>query len=108
MEVEQSPISAPRPELALETRRPGPWDKRELWGYVFWGLMGIAVAIPELLAALDTNMPFPTISRTSANLAARHNWVSMIYLGGLATLAARVLFYPWPNKEADPQPLRKS
>jgi len=102
MAVQQSPISAPRPELGPDSLDPGPWERREIWGYVFWGLMGIAVAIPELLAALDTTMPFPTISRTSANLAARHEWVSMIYLGGLVTLGARIVFYPWPNKTAEP------
>ena len=63
--------------------------------------MGVAVAIPELLAAIGTNMPFSTISTTSAKLAARHNWVSMIYLGGLVVLGTRILFYPWPYKKAE-------
>jgi hypothetical protein len=101
MAVEQSPISAPRPELGPQSLEPGPLVEREIWGYVFWGLLGVAVAIPELLAAIGTNMPFFTISTTSAKLAAHYNWVSMIYLGGLVVLGTRILFYPWPYKKAE-------
>jgi hypothetical protein len=101
MPVQQSPISTPRPQLGPESVDPGPLEQREIWGYVLWGLMGVAVAIPELLAAIGTDIPFFTISTTSAKLAARHNWVSMIYLGGLVVLGTRILFYPWPYKKAE-------
>jgi hypothetical protein len=31
----------------------------------------------------------------------REIWVSMVYLAGLVTLAARITFYPWPNRSSD-------
>ena len=75
--------------------------RREIWGYVFWGTMAVFITVMELLAQFGTTIPFPTISVTAANLAARHHWVSIVYLGGLVTLAARIVFYPWPNRSAD-------
>jgi hypothetical protein len=101
MAVQQSPISTPRPELGLESTQPGALTRREVWGYVFWGAMAVFVTVIELLARFGTHTPFPTISQTAANLAARHHWVSMIYLAGLVTLGARIVFYPWPNRAAE-------
>jgi hypothetical protein len=101
MAVQQSPISTPRPELGPESKQPGPFTRREIWGYVFWGTMALFITVMELLAQFGTNVPFPTISVTAANLASRHPWVSIVYLGGLVVLAARITFYPWPNRSAD-------
>ena len=101
MAAKQSPISAPRPELGLKSRLAGELTRRELWGYVFWGLMALFITIIELLAYFGMHTPFPTISETAANLAARHHWVSLVYVGGLVTLAARIVFYPWPNRWPD-------
>lgn len=101
MAVQQSPISTPRPELGPESTLPGPFTPREVWGYVFWGTMALFIAVMELLARFGTNVPFPTVSQTAANVAARHPWVSMVYLAGLVTLGARIVFYPWPNRTSD-------
>jgi hypothetical protein len=85
------------------TQRLEPRDttRREVWGYIFWGTMALFVLVIELLARSGTHVPFPTISQTAASLASRHHWVSLIYLGGLVTLAARIVFYPWPNRSAE-------
>jgi hypothetical protein len=90
--VPQSPLTATPPV------EPGDTTQRELWGYVFWGAIALFVAVMELLAHLGDHVPFPTISQTAANLAARHHWVSLLYVGGLVTLTARIVFYPWPNR----------
>ena len=74
---------------------------RELWGYAFWGAMAVFVLVMELLAHFGPRTPFPTVSHTAAHLAAQHHWVKLSYVGGLVTLAARIVFYPWPNREAD-------
>lgn len=95
MVVQQSPITRP------ERVEPGAATRREVWGYVFWGAMALFVLTIELLARSGTHVPFPTISQTAANLAARHHWVSLLYVGGLVTLTARIVFYPWPNRSAE-------
>jgi hypothetical protein len=96
MPVERSPIVAsPQPV------DPGAATRRELWGYVVWGTMTLLVGLMELLAHTGTDVPFPTISETAANLARRHSWVSLIYVAGLVTLSARIVFYPWPNRSAE-------
>ena len=65
--------------------------------------MAILIAIPELLAAFGTNItPWPTISKTVGNLETHHHWVRMLVMGGLVVLAARIVFYPWPNRKPDP------
>ena len=92
MDVRQSPLTTPGQVEAGDTTR------RELWGYAFWGTIAAFVAVMELLAHLGTHVPVPTISQTAANLAARHHWVSLLYVGGLVTLTARIVFYPWPNR----------
>jgi hypothetical protein len=95
MAVRQSPLSR---RQAVE---PGDTTRREIWGYVFWGVLALFVLVIELLARSGAHVPFPTISQTAANLAARHHWVSLVYLGGLVTLTARIVFYPWPNRSAE-------
>jgi hypothetical protein len=102
MPVEQSPISAPRPELGPESVQPGAMTRREMWGYVFWGVLGVVlVLVPEVLAAFWDDMPFPTISGTIGHLEREHSWFSIIVLGGIVTLGARIVFYPWPNRRAE-------
>jgi len=67
-------------------------------GYVFWGIFGVAILVPELLAVFGKDfMPFPGIARTATNLEARLPWVAMVLLAGLAILAVHLVFYPWPD-----------
>ena len=98
---EQAPISAPDPLTAQLTVDPGPVTRREWTGYAVWGVLAVIVTVFELLAFLDADMPFPTLSETAGNLQARHNWTAMPILGGLAVLGARIVFYPWPFKKAE-------
>jgi hypothetical protein len=95
-QVATSPIAAefPRP---LE----GPLDAREMWGYVFWGLLGTFVLITEALAAFWSGFPIPTISGTTGHLEERHHWFKLIVVGGMAVIAARITFYPWPFRRLD-------
>jgi hypothetical protein len=71
---------------------------REEWGYVLWGLVAVAILIPELLAIVGKSfVPFPGLARTATNIEARLPWVAMIFLAGFAILAVHIVFYPWPD-----------
>jgi hypothetical protein len=71
---------------------------KEEWGYLVWGLVTVAILIPELLASFGKSfVPFPGIARTATNLEARRPWVAMIFLAGLTILAVHIVFYPWPD-----------
>jgi hypothetical protein len=100
-QVQQAPISGPRPGLGPDSVRPGTLTRRDLSGYAVWGTLGILVAVFECLAAFDATTPWPTLSSTVGTLERHHSWVGIIVLGGLVVLAVRVLFYPWPYKEPD-------
>jgi hypothetical protein len=94
-QVESSPMTAARlPE-------PGPLDDRELWGYVFWGVLGAFVLITEALAAFWSGFPIPTISWTTGQIEASHHWFKLIVVGGLTLIACRITFYPWPFRRID-------
>jgi hypothetical protein len=109
MTVEQSPLVASRAGLAEEAARRADGGRTERVGYVFWGLLGLLVAIPELIAA-KWHVPWPTISETVGHLERHHHWVRIVVVAGLAALTTRIVFYPWPNRTADPpaRPIRRS
>ncbi len=77
----------------LETapRRLVDWyrkNRHERWGYFWWGLSGVVVAVPELWAALGGDGVFwPTISGTGGNLEVFHPWVSLIVVVALVWAA---------------------
>jgi hypothetical protein len=96
MPVEASPIVAARP--AAPTQPP---DARELWGYVFWGILGVFVLTTEALAAFWDGFPIPTISWTTGQLELHHHWFKLIVVGSLALIATRITFYPWPFRKLD-------
>ncbi|MCX4095469.1 hypothetical protein [Nocardia sp. alder85J] len=48
----------------------------EFWGYLMWGLAGLAVAVPELIAVFRI-ADWPTISATIGHLEIRHSWVRL-------------------------------
>jgi hypothetical protein len=100
-EVQQSPISAPRPGLGPESIRPGDLTWREVWGYVVWGGLGLLIAIFEGLAAFDTTTPWPTLSSTVGTLERDHPWFGIPVLATIVVLGARIVFYPWPNRRAE-------
>jgi hypothetical protein len=68
---------------------------REEWGYVVWGLVAVAILIPELLAIVGKSfVPFPGLARTATNIEARLPWVAMIFLAGFAILAVHIVSTP--------------
>jgi hypothetical protein len=101
MEVRQSPLVETQETLAAEGA-PAPGAQEKV-GYIFWGIMAAFVAIPELVAA-GWHVPWPTISETVGHLEKHHHWVRVLVVAGLAALATRIVFYPWPNKTPDPPP----
>lgn len=48
------------------------WPKHELVGYAVWLVAGGSFAVPELWAALDSNLGFPTLSGTVGHLERRY------------------------------------
>ena len=72
-------------------------SKEEI-GYVVWGIVGVTVVVPELVAVFGGRFaPFPGLARTATNLEARAPWLAMVFLAGLAILAVHIVFYPWPD-----------
>jgi hypothetical protein len=100
-EVKRSPMAARDPTLKRDEPDVGPVSRREWSGYIVWGILAVIVTAFELLAWRGTNIPFPTLSETAGNLQARHNWTAMPILAGLVVLGARIVFYPWPFREAE-------
>jgi hypothetical protein len=68
-------------------------------GYVIYGLIAIfLVLIPNALAFwFATEVPFPTLSRTVANLQRRWCPAAMVIVAGLAVLTFHLVFFPWPD-----------
>lgn len=67
-------------------------------GYWFWGLLGLFIAVPEVLAALSktlrADIPWPTISNlVGRNLERRHHWVALIVMGVIVLVAYHAATY---------------
>jgi hypothetical protein len=73
--------------LRTAPRRFVHWWKtepQERWGYIWWGLSGVVIAVPELWAALGGDaVLWPTISGTIGNLEVFHQWVALIIVAML-------------------------
>jgi hypothetical protein len=95
-QVETSPIAAERPAVPS-----GPLTRREIWGYVFWGVLGMFILTTEALAAFWSGFPIPTLSWTTGQLEQQHHWFKLIVVGGIAVGATRITFYPWPFRRLD-------
>jgi hypothetical protein len=71
-----------------------PWMSRRRWGYVVWGVALGFVFVPEILAAIpfsESQLPFPTISRTMGHLEYVHaEWTLLP-----TTLIVLVLYTLW-------------
>ena len=96
VEVESSPLTDARLSIPV-----GPLDKREKWGYVFWGILGTIILVTEALAAFWSGFPIPTLSWTTGQLELHHHWFKIIVVAGITLIAARITFYPWPFKRLD-------
>jgi hypothetical protein len=79
----------------------GPLEPREIWGYVFWGLLGTFILTTEAIAAFWSDFPIPSVSWTTGQLEQHHHWFKLVVLGALVPIATRVTFYPWPFKRLD-------
>ncbi len=103
MAVQQSPLIAPRPQAHTESLEPpdAGMPARERRGYIIWGTLVAIILVTECLAAFWHGFPIPTISGTTGELEKHHSWVKVIILGGLVTVGARIVFYPWPNRNAE-------
>jgi hypothetical protein len=94
--VEAAPLYAPG--QAIPSR---PLDAREIWGYVFWGALGVFILTTEALAAFWSGFPIPTLSWTTGQLEQHHHWFKLVVVASLVLIATRVTFYPWPFKRLD-------
>jgi hypothetical protein len=98
--AERSPLTEATPAVTGLELAPGAVTPREVWGYVVWGALTLVFLYFEL-SALHEDTSWPTLSSTAANLQREHPWTAMLILGGLAVLAVRIVFYPWPNRKYD-------
>jgi hypothetical protein len=70
-------------------------NRYEAWGFAVWGAMGAVIAVPEIWAAVDSHLGWPTISGTiGAGLEYKHNWVAIIVVAVIAFAAFHALYYP--------------
>jgi hypothetical protein len=71
------------------------------WGraYVIYGAIATFwVAIPSVLAYwYSTDVPFPTLFSTVADLERRLHFVALVLLGLLVVLLLHLALYPWPD-----------
>jgi hypothetical protein len=95
--VEASPLVGEHPPVEPVQ----PLSGREIWGYVFWGALGTFILVTEALAAFWNDFPIPTISWTTGQLELHHHWFKLIVVGGIAVIATRITFYPWPFRRID-------
>ena len=67
--------------------------------HVIHGLIGFfGVIVPSVLAYWSAkDVPFPTLTRTIANLGTPLHFVAMLVLAGLVVLLIHLAFYPWPD-----------
>jgi hypothetical protein len=101
-QVKQAPISTPLSEMSAIPTPIGAPKGRMLLGYLVWGVVGAVSGVIELLAASNTDWtPWSTLSSTAGKLQEDHTWVGIFVVGSLVVVGFRILFYPWPYKEAD-------
>jgi hypothetical protein len=77
--------------LATAPGRFARWwrrERHERWGYIWWGLSGVVIAVPEIWAAVGgDDVLWPTISGTIGNLEVFHQWVALIVVAVLVWAA---------------------
>lgn len=75
----------------------------EFWGYLMWGLAGLAVAVPEL-ASVFRLAGWPTISATIGHLQTQHSWVRLVVVFVIVVAA----YYAVPQLTIDPEPVART
>jgi len=87
-------FEAATPQLAQERASgAGALSRTEIWGYVVWGLTGIAIGIPEVWALLGSPR-WPTISATVAHLEDLWSPTKAIVVALIAATMIQLLTYP--------------
>jgi hypothetical protein len=76
------------------------------WHRSYWIYGSIAlllVIFPNALAFFSkSDVPFPTLFRTIANLERHARPVALVVLAGLVVLLIHLAFYPWPHVPTNP------
>ena len=94
MAVTGDAFEAATPQLAQERASgAGALSRTEIWGYVVWGLTGIAIGIPEVWALLGSPR-WPTISATVAHLEDLWSPTKAIVVALIAATMIQLLTYP--------------
>ncbi|WP_067571708.1 hypothetical protein [Nocardia acidivorans] len=75
----------------------------EFWGYLMWGLAGLAIALPEL-ASVFRLAGWPTISATIGHLQAEHSWVRVVVVFVIVVTA----YYAVPQLLISPKPVART
>lgn len=75
----------------------------EFWGYLMWGLAGLAIAVPEL-ASVFRVAGWPTISATIGHLQAQHSWVRLVVVFVIVVAA----YYAVPQLAISPKPVART
>jgi hypothetical protein len=79
-------------EAVAVAMRPSTEVGRRRWGYVVWGLTGLAIVVPEIWAAKwPEHARFPTISGTVGYLEYWHDWVALLVVGVLVWAALHAI-----------------
>ncbi|WP_157535117.1 hypothetical protein [Nocardia inohanensis] len=72
----------------------------EFWGYLMWGLAGVAIAAPELASVFGL-ASWPTISNTIGHLQTEHPWVRLVVVFVIVVIGyyavPQLLFHPEPS-----------
>ena len=71
---------------------------REARGYAVWLVVAIVVAVPEVWALADRNVPWPTISGTIGHLEYLWSGTAVIVVGALVLSALLTIRFPPPEQ----------
>jgi hypothetical protein len=81
-----------RHDPIAQIRRWWRANPTEGWGYVWWGCVGAAIAVPELWAAFGgEDLAWPTISGTTGHLEVLHQWIAFIVIALIVWAALHVI-----------------
>jgi hypothetical protein len=63
------------------------WGTKRRWGYGVWVIAGGVIAVPELIAASNVDLPwFSTISAAVGHLERYHTWVELLVVAAIVFL----------------------
>ena len=77
----------------IDNRFSNP-KQREWWGYAVWGIAVVVMLVPEISAAANLGVPWPTISATVGHLEYQHSWVALVVVGLIVGFAYQWVRYP--------------